>query len=139
MCNTVVTPNSQQSPWSYCDQYNASAYGTYSNSNSFHPGGVNVLFTDGSVKFVKDSVNQRTWWRSGPAPAVRWQRRQLLMRRAQPRHGYRPDGCKNTERPGRHAGFGRIRQMRTRLSKWAVASRRPSRVKVQAARGGRGA
>ena len=65
MCNTVVTPNSQQSPWSYCDQYNASAYGVYSNSNSFHPGGVNVLFTDGSVKFVKDSVNQRTWWALG--------------------------------------------------------------------------
>jgi prepilin-type N-terminal cleavage/methylation domain-containing protein/prepilin-type processing-associated H-X9-DG protein len=65
MFNTVITPNSRQSPWSYCDQYNASAYGTYSNSNSFHPGGVNVLFADGSVKFVKDSVNQRTWWALG--------------------------------------------------------------------------
>ncbi|MFM7132495.1 MAG: H-X9-DG-CTERM domain-containing protein, partial [bacterium] len=28
---------------------------------SRHPGGVNVLFGDGSVKFMKDSVNVSTW------------------------------------------------------------------------------
>jgi prepilin-type processing-associated H-X9-DG protein len=31
-------------------------------ASSNHPGGVNVLFLDGSVKFVKESVNQMTWW-----------------------------------------------------------------------------
>jgi prepilin-type N-terminal cleavage/methylation domain-containing protein/prepilin-type processing-associated H-X9-DG protein len=31
-------------------------------ASSYHPGGVNVCFLDGSVKFVKDSVNQLTWW-----------------------------------------------------------------------------
>jgi prepilin-type processing-associated H-X9-DG protein len=29
--------------------------------SSHHPGGVNVLFGDGSVKFIKDSVNLTTW------------------------------------------------------------------------------
>lgn len=32
---------------------------------SHHPGGINVLLTDGSVRFIKDSVNQMTWWSLG--------------------------------------------------------------------------
>jgi prepilin-type N-terminal cleavage/methylation domain-containing protein/prepilin-type processing-associated H-X9-DG protein len=32
---------------------------------SRHPGGVNVLFADGSVKFVKDSISRETWWALG--------------------------------------------------------------------------
>jgi prepilin-type N-terminal cleavage/methylation domain-containing protein/prepilin-type processing-associated H-X9-DG protein len=31
-------------------------------ASSFHPGGVNVGFLDGSVRFMKDSVNPQTWW-----------------------------------------------------------------------------
>jgi prepilin-type N-terminal cleavage/methylation domain-containing protein/prepilin-type processing-associated H-X9-DG protein len=30
---------------------------------AFHPGGVNVLFTDGAVRFVRQSVDPRTWCR----------------------------------------------------------------------------
>ncbi len=30
-------------------------------ARSYHPGGVNTLFADGSVKFIKDSVNGQTW------------------------------------------------------------------------------
>ncbi len=31
-------------------------------ASSFHPGGVNVGFLDGSVRFIKDGVNPQTWW-----------------------------------------------------------------------------
>jgi prepilin-type N-terminal cleavage/methylation domain-containing protein/prepilin-type processing-associated H-X9-DG protein len=34
-------------------------------ARSQHPGGANVLLGDGSVKFVKDTVNPQTWWGLG--------------------------------------------------------------------------
>jgi len=40
----------------------SSKYVTIIGASSKHAGGVNVGFLDGSVKFVKDSVNQTTWW-----------------------------------------------------------------------------
>jgi prepilin-type N-terminal cleavage/methylation domain-containing protein/prepilin-type processing-associated H-X9-DG protein len=33
--------------------------------SSNHPGGVNVAFGDGSVRFMKDTVNQTVWWAIG--------------------------------------------------------------------------
>jgi prepilin-type N-terminal cleavage/methylation domain-containing protein/prepilin-type processing-associated H-X9-DG protein len=34
-------------------------------ASSRHPGGVNTLFCDGSVKFIKESINPQTWWGLG--------------------------------------------------------------------------
>ena len=34
-------------------------------ASSRHSGGVNVLFCDGSVKFIKESVNPNAWWALG--------------------------------------------------------------------------
>ncbi|MDE2505670.1 MAG: DUF1559 domain-containing protein [Planctomycetota bacterium] len=35
------------------------------NADSKHPGGVNVLFADGSTRFIKMSINLQTWWALG--------------------------------------------------------------------------
>jgi len=34
-------------------------------ASSRHPGGVNVMFCDGSVKFIKASIGVQTWWALG--------------------------------------------------------------------------
>jgi prepilin-type processing-associated H-X9-DG protein len=35
------------------------------NTTSNHPGGVNVSFMDGSVHFIKNTVNLQAWWFMG--------------------------------------------------------------------------
>jgi len=37
----------------------------YNNASSNHPGGVNVTMGDGSVRFIKDTINLPTWWALG--------------------------------------------------------------------------
>jgi prepilin-type N-terminal cleavage/methylation domain-containing protein/prepilin-type processing-associated H-X9-DG protein len=63
--NTVITPNA---PFSACRD-NCPGCGPddsiFSNAQSQHPGGVNVLFGDGSVRFVKNSISPQTWMALG--------------------------------------------------------------------------
>jgi prepilin-type processing-associated H-X9-DG protein len=49
--------NQNHSALNYYTIANASMIG----ASSYHPGGVNVGFLDGSVKFIKDSVSLQTW------------------------------------------------------------------------------
>ena len=47
---------------------NTGGYGSIADAfppASNHPGGVNIGFADGSVKFIKNSVNLQTWWGLG--------------------------------------------------------------------------
>jgi len=66
--NTVVTPNSKLAPWNSC-RVTCTGCGAddsnWSNAQSNHPGGVNVGFADGSVKFIKDSISMQTWMALG--------------------------------------------------------------------------
>ncbi len=66
--SVVVPPSSTQHKWNSCRQ-GCGGCGTDNshiiNSNSYHPGGCNVLFADGSVKFIKSTISQATWWSLG--------------------------------------------------------------------------
>jgi len=66
MFNTIVPPSSAQYNWGACK---SGAGGVddaeYVNANSNHSGGCNVLFADGSVKFIKSTVNWQVWWALG--------------------------------------------------------------------------
>ncbi len=65
---------SPASPGSLCDSqpgqqlgcYNQGSEGSeFAGSRSRHPGGINALFGDGSVHFIKSSVNPMTWVQLG--------------------------------------------------------------------------
>ena len=38
-------------------------------ARSYHPGGINAVFCDGSVRFFKDSINPTTWFSLGTRAA----------------------------------------------------------------------
>jgi prepilin-type N-terminal cleavage/methylation domain-containing protein/prepilin-type processing-associated H-X9-DG protein len=67
--NVAQTPNDKQYPFNVCRPQcspSCSDNGSISlPATSAHPGGVNALMCDGSVKFVKDTVSRATWWALG--------------------------------------------------------------------------
>ncbi len=65
MFNTIATPNDFNDEWTHCSAIGSTARAAVSNADSYHPGGVNGMMADGSVRFFKDTISQRTWWALG--------------------------------------------------------------------------
>jgi prepilin-type processing-associated H-X9-DG protein len=58
--STLLPPNS---PHADCAQYQGN--NGVITTRSRHAGGCNILFADGSVKFIKNGINMATWWALG--------------------------------------------------------------------------
>jgi prepilin-type N-terminal cleavage/methylation domain-containing protein/prepilin-type processing-associated H-X9-DG protein len=60
----IMTPNLNACEWtaSGTNPAGGGQYRTLVGASSNHPGGVNVGFLDGSVRFIKNSVSQQAWW-----------------------------------------------------------------------------
>ncbi|APW64086.1 DUF1559 domain-containing protein [Paludisphaera borealis] len=56
----TITPNYKAN-----DCGNDTFYASHQAARSYHPGGANTAFCDGSVHFIKDSINPRTWFALG--------------------------------------------------------------------------
>ncbi|MGE3820462.1 MAG: DUF1559 domain-containing protein [Isosphaeraceae bacterium] len=65
MFNTLVPPNNTQDQWTHCSNTGSGSLSAFSNADSWHPGGVNMMMGDGSVRFLKETTNQRVWWAVG--------------------------------------------------------------------------
>jgi prepilin-type processing-associated H-X9-DG protein len=62
---SVAGPNNLEFDLITVDENDGSPTYAATSARSFHPGGVNLLFADGSVKFVKDAIDGLTWRRLG--------------------------------------------------------------------------
>jgi prepilin-type processing-associated H-X9-DG protein len=63
MMNFIVTPNSKVYRWNDCKWGTGQSVqqSEIQRASSYHPGGVNLLFADGSTRFIKDGVSQTVW------------------------------------------------------------------------------
>jgi len=66
MFNTIQPPNDTFGGCRFDSRLNVWSDQSYSiGASSAHPGGINTLMGDGSVRFIKSSINLDTWWALG--------------------------------------------------------------------------
>jgi prepilin-type N-terminal cleavage/methylation domain-containing protein/prepilin-type processing-associated H-X9-DG protein len=66
--NTIVPPNSDKHIWAGCRldcDGCGIEFGQYENATSNHSGGVNIVFCDGSARFIMSSITVPIWWALG--------------------------------------------------------------------------
>ena len=128
--NHFTPPNTQGC--SASNNFYSTPYGEFMDAippSCFHPGGINICFADGSVRFLKNSIQYQVWWRWGPATATRrsvptpTERPVVRAGRSDPvrpgrrvaRHGGEPSRSPPTDRPaGRRPRCGAARPPRRR-------------------------
>ena len=69
--NTIIPPNSSNYGFNQC-RFDCQGcflqdadHSDITNASSYHPGGANALFCDGTVRFVKGTIAMPTWWALG--------------------------------------------------------------------------
>ena len=69
MINIIIPPNSSRYTFGACRwdgfYHNGTDFGHLFVPTSNHPGGINVAFTDSSVRFIRDQIGQSTWMSLG--------------------------------------------------------------------------
>jgi len=64
--NTIQKPNDIFNGCRFDSRNNILSDNSFTiGASSAHPGGVNVMMGDGSVRFIKDTIAQRIWWSLG--------------------------------------------------------------------------
>jgi prepilin-type N-terminal cleavage/methylation domain-containing protein/prepilin-type processing-associated H-X9-DG protein len=63
--NHTLTPNNLTCAAANTQDATLGGYMDVLTATSNHPGGVNACFTDGSVRFIKDTISLPTWWAIG--------------------------------------------------------------------------
>ncbi|MFI5458335.1 MAG: DUF1559 domain-containing protein [Isosphaerales bacterium] len=59
--NAIAAPGLRKHIWSSCSDADF-GHSMFDTTNSFHPGGTNVLIGDGSAHFIKETIAKAPWW-----------------------------------------------------------------------------